>query len=70
MLQRRSRPVNGSVALLDWALGDVLVVGAASFAGALGVLVSGELFSFDGDVPVVGVGAGVVLVLGVGAVWL
>ena len=51
--------MNGSVAaLLVDVLGDVLVVGAVSFAGAVA---SGVLFSvsFDGDVPDVGVGAGV-----------
>jgi hypothetical protein len=73
-VQRRSKPVNGS----DFAVvvGLVLVVGALLVVAGVVVLV-GVLLSFDGDVPVVGVGVvlvGVVLVLvlvvGGGGVWL
>jgi hypothetical protein len=74
-VQRRSRPVNGSVFAV--VVGLVLVVGALLVvAGA--VVVVGVLLSFEGDVPVVGVGVvlvgvvlvGVVLVVGGGGVWL
>jgi hypothetical protein len=54
IVQRRSKPVNGSVLAFALVLGLVPEAGV----GAVGVL-----FSFDGDVPVVGVG--VVPVLGV-----
>jgi hypothetical protein len=50
--QRRSRPVNGSVEA--FAVGDVEVVGAAAFSGA--VLFSGVLLCFSGEVPEFGVG--------------
>jgi hypothetical protein len=68
MLQRRSKPVNGSCAAFAFS-GDVAVAGELSFAGSLD--------SFDGDVSVVGVvvfvGAGVgvvdvVVVVGGGGV--
>ncbi len=69
IVQRRSKPVNGSV--LAFAL--FVVVGLVPAAGALLVVVGavvfvGVLFSFDGDVPALGVG--VVPVLGGGDVWL
>jgi hypothetical protein len=67
-VQRRSKPVNGS----DFAVvGLGLVAGVVVVGGA--VVVVGVLLSFDGDVPVVGVGVvlgGVVLVVGGGGVWL
>jgi hypothetical protein len=64
-VQRRSKPVNGSdLALL---VGLVVLVGAALVvAGA--VVVVGVLLSFDGDVPVVGVGVVLVGVVLVGVV--
>lgn len=64
MLQRRSKPVNGSV-LAFFSLGDVALLGSegdvVSFDGLVSVV--GVVASFDGDVSVLG--AGVVEVLGV-----
>ena len=52
IVQRRSKPVNGSdVAFFAAAVVDV---GSLAFSGV--VVFSGVLLSFDGDVPVVGVG--------------
>ena len=72
--QRRSKPVKGrvdafSLLALVVAVGVVLV----GDVSAAGVVFSGVVFSsLDGDVPVVGVVAGVVdgVVFGVGTVWL
>jgi len=50
-------------------VGLVLVVGALLVVAGAVVFV-GVLLSFDGDVPVVGVGVGVVPVVGGGGVWL
>jgi hypothetical protein len=56
-VQRRSRPVNGS--LLAFA-GDVVVVGALLAVAGSTVLdgVVGVFVDFDGDVPLFGVGGG------------
>ncbi len=52
-LQRRSKPVNGSVLAFAGSLvGEVVLVGVVVVLGV--VLVAG-LLSFDGEVPVVGV---------------
>jgi hypothetical protein len=61
IVQRRSKPVNGSVEAF-LAVGSLLgsvedVSGAVVFAGVLS--------SFDGDVPVVGVGVAAGVVVGV-----
>lgn len=64
IVQRRSKPVNGSVVAFVAgvvAVGVVLVV-----AGA--VVLVGALLSFDGNVPVEGVGVVVVGVVVVGVV--
>jgi hypothetical protein len=73
MLQRRSKPVNGSVlAFLASGLGaaEVLVGEVSLDVGLVSVVVG--VVSFDGVVGVVGVVAGgvVVVVLGVLGVWL
>jgi hypothetical protein len=80
IVQRRSKPVNGSVLAFVLVVGVVLVLaGAVSFAAAL-FSFAAALFSFDGEVPVLGVGVvagvgvvplvGVVPVVGGGGVWL
>jgi hypothetical protein len=74
IVQRRSKPVNGSVLAFVPVVGVVLVLaGAVSFAAAL-FSFAAALFSFDGEVPVLGVGVvagvGVVPVVGGGGVWL
>jgi len=77
IVQRRSRPVNGRV--LAFSLFAVVAVGLVAVVVGVGEVL-GVLFSFDGDVPVVGVGVvaggvvgavavGVVPVVGGGGVW-
>ena len=72
IVQRRSKPVNGSVVAFVTgvvAVGVVLVV-VVVVAGAVALF--GLLLSFDGNVPVEGVGvvaAGVVAAGGVVGVW-
>ena len=75
MLQRRSKPVNGSVLAFVVSVGVVLAfAGAVSLVGSDVVAVFvGVVASFDGNVPVVGVVDGavvdvVVVVFGVGVV--
>ena len=65
MLQRRSKPVKGSVPAFLASVGALELAGSAALAG---VVLVGDPVSFDGDVPVLGVG--VVDVLGVFGVWL
>jgi len=75
IVQRRSKPVNGSVVALVAGVVEVGAVGVVLlFAGE--VLLVGLLLSFDGNVPVEGAGVvagGVVVdgvgVVGVGGVW-
>jgi hypothetical protein len=78
IVQRRSKPVNGSVVAFVAgvvAVGVVLVVaGAVVLVVAGAVVLFGALLSFDGNAPVEGVGvvaAGVVAagVVGVVGVW-
>jgi len=67
MLQRRSKPVKGSVPVFLASVGALALDGSAAL---LGVVLVGEPVSFDGEVPVLGVGVGgVVVVLGVLGVW-
>jgi hypothetical protein len=67
-VQRRSKPVKGSVDAF-FAVGSVDVVGSLFVVSGAVVLV-GVLLSFDGEVPVVGVGVGVDVGVGVGVVLL
>jgi hypothetical protein len=58
-VQRRSKPVKGSV---DASAGCVLVAGVLSVVGATsfaGVVVVGVFVDFDGDVPLFGLVVGV-----------
>ena len=69
IVQRRSKPVNGSVEALA-VVGDVVDLLGTVLVVAGAVVFSGVLLSFDGDVPVVGVGvvvAGVVVGVVVGS---
>jgi hypothetical protein len=71
IVQRRSKPVNGSVVAF---LAAVVAVGSGLLVGSLfvvsgAVVLVGVLFYFDGEVPVVGVGVGVAgVVAGAGGV--
>jgi hypothetical protein len=60
IVQRRSKPVNGSVDAF-FAVGSPLALGSVEDVSGAVVFV-GVLLSFDGEVPVVGVGVGVVVV--------
>jgi len=57
IVQRRSNPVNGSVEAV-LAVGSLPLLGSVEDVSGAVVFV-GVLLSFDGDVPVVGVGVGV-----------
>jgi len=64
IVQRRSKPVNGSVVAFVTGVAVVLVVAGAVLLVAGAVLLVGLLLSFDGNAPVEGVGvvvAGVVV---------
>lgn len=72
MLQRRSKPVNGSVPLFSVSV--VLVGVELVFEGEVSLVLVGVEVSFSGEVPVLGVvgvvGVVVGVVGGVGGVWL
>ena len=63
IVQRRSKPVNGSVEAF-LAVGPLPLLGSVEAVSGAVVFV-GVLLSFDGDVPVVGVGVVEGLVVGV-----
>jgi hypothetical protein len=77
IVQRRSKPVNGRLLAFSLFAAVVGVVVGVVLVGSVDVV--GVLFSFVGDVPVVGVGVAgfadvvgdvpVVGVVGVGGVW-